>query len=154
MAKPRKAATKSIKICTIGSNKKPAEKFFGKLQRAGVRTVIDVRLSNDNHLAGFTRETHLTYFLREIAGIGYVHNTDLAPTKKLHEARRAGLEWKEYKKRFMQLLRQRRPEKTLSRDDFDGACLLCAEPTADECHRRLVAEYLKAKWGNIEIVHL
>jgi uncharacterized protein (DUF488 family) len=36
----------------------------------------------------------------------------------------------------------------------DGACLLCSEETAEHCHRRLVAEYLREKWGEVEIVHL
>jgi hypothetical protein len=30
---------------------------------------------------------------------------------------------------------------------------VCSEETPDHC-RRLVAEYLKEKWGNLEIVHL
>jgi len=32
--------------------------------------------------------------------------------------------------------------------------LLCSEPKPDRCHRRLVLEYLAAKWGNITIHHL
>ena len=32
--------------------------------------------------------------------------------------------------------------------------LLCSEPTADRCHRRLVLEYLNSQWGNIHAVHL
>jgi len=36
----------------------------------------------------------------------------------------------------------------------DRACLLCSEPAAEHCHRRLVAEYLQRKWGNVVIEHL
>jgi len=32
--------------------------------------------------------------------------------------------------------------------------LLCSEPTAEHCHRRLALEYLQEKWGDLEIVHL
>jgi uncharacterized protein (DUF488 family) len=32
--------------------------------------------------------------------------------------------------------------------------LLCSEATADQCHRRLVAEYLRDRWGDVEIIHL
>jgi uncharacterized protein (DUF488 family) len=42
----------------------------------------------------------------------------------------------------------------IAKDGFDGACLLCSEEKPHHCHRRLVAEYLKEKWGNIEIAHL
>ena len=40
------------------------------------------------------------------------------------------------------------------RKNLDGACLLCSEDQPHHCHRRLVAEYLKDKWGDINIVHL
>ena len=38
--------------------------------------------------------------------------------------------------------------------ELDGACLLCSENTPHQCHRRLVAEYLKEHWQKIEIEHL
>jgi uncharacterized protein (DUF488 family) len=34
------------------------------------------------------------------------------------------------------------------------SCLLCSERTPEECHRRLVAEMMKEKWTDLEIVHL
>jgi uncharacterized protein (DUF488 family) len=37
---------------------------------------------------------------------------------------------------------------------IDGGCLLCSEPTPEHCHRRLVAEYLRQKWANVEIEHI
>ena len=43
---------------------------------------------------------------------------------------------------------------TFPEDLIDGSCFLCAEPTADYCHRRLVVESLKSKWMDMEIVHL
>ena len=36
---------------------------------------------------------------------------------------------------------------------FQG-CLLCSEHRPHHCHRQLVAEYLNAKWGGIEVKHL
>ena len=42
----------------------------------------------------------------------------------------------------------------LRKDDFASACLLCSEETADQCHRRLVADYLTEKWGDVNITHL
>jgi uncharacterized protein (DUF488 family) len=37
---------------------------------------------------------------------------------------------------------------------MQGACLLCSEEKPDHCHRRLVAEYLKEKWHDVEIEHI
>jgi hypothetical protein len=49
---------------------------------------------------------------------------------------------------------RRQVEVRVSRVVIDGGCLLCSEPTSKECHRRLVAEYLRSKWGDLEIQHL
>jgi uncharacterized protein (DUF488 family) len=32
--------------------------------------------------------------------------------------------------------------------------LLCSEPTAEHCHRRLVLEYLAERWEGVKIHHL
>jgi uncharacterized protein (DUF488 family) len=51
----------------------------------------------------------------------------------------------------------RRVEYLLKPSHLDRACLLCAKPTAEQCHRRLVAEYLQKKWAGsvqVEIIHL
>jgi uncharacterized protein (DUF488 family) len=53
------------------------------------------------------------------------------------------------------LLRERQVENRIQRSIFDlPTVLLCSERTSEKCHRRLVLEYLKDKWGDIEIIHL
>ena len=37
---------------------------------------------------------------------------------------------------------------------LDDGCLLCSETTPDQCHRRLLAEYLKEKIPGLEIRHI
>ena len=39
-------------------------------------------------------------------------------------------------------------------NEFEDAVLLCSEPTAKQCHRRLASEYLLKHFGNINIKHL
>ena len=81
---------------------------------------------------------------------------ELAPTEEmLAEYReKKGRDWATYEERLVKLFSERRIEKLLSEKEAHLACLLCSEDTPDRCHRRLVAEYLKEKWGNLEIVHL
>ena len=55
--------------------------------------------------------------------------------------------------RFRRLIARRKIEQ-LDRKLFDGACLLCSEAEPHHCHRRLVAEYLQEKWGDVGIEHL
>jgi hypothetical protein len=63
-------------------------------------------------------------------------------------------DWATYEKRFLDLMARRQVEDTVSHEAVDGACLLCSEDKPHHCHRRLVAEYLNDKWGDVEIVHL
>ena len=152
---PDDVSTASITLFTIGFAGHSAEEFFGKLQQASVKTLIDVRLSNVSQLAGFAKRRDLEYFLRTIADIGYVHEKDLAPTKDiLDDYKKKRIKWAEYVERFTRLLLERRPDKRLRPDELDGGCLLCSEHEPEHCHRRLVAEYLAEKWGDVTVVHL
>ena len=145
-----------MKTFTIGFTKTSAEHFFTRLRDAQVIRVIDVRLNNTSQLAGFAKGRDLAYFLEGIAGIGYVHLPQLAPTKEILDGYKKGhIEWSSYEKRFFELLRSRDVAGLLSPELFDGACLLCSEPTADRCHRRLVMEHLRESWAvPIEVRHL
>ncbi|MDR0578951.1 MAG: DUF488 domain-containing protein [Candidatus Accumulibacter sp.] len=144
-----------MKVFTIGFTKKNAEQFFMHLRQPGLVKVIDVRLNNTSQLAGFTKREDLSFFLREINGIGYTFHPELAPTREiLDEYKKGGGDWSTYEQGFMELMAQRRIEEKISRKDIDGSCLLCSESTPEHCHRRLVAEYLRSQWGKLEIIHL
>jgi uncharacterized protein (DUF488 family) len=144
-----------MKIFTIGFTKTSAESFFSRLQKGGVKKLIDVRLNNVSQLAGFAKKDDLRYFSKALCGIGYEHRPELAPTQEmLDRYKKEGGQWSDYEKQFLQLMASRRIEDVMSRETLDGACLLCSEDKPHHCHRRLVAEYLKDKWGGIDIVHL
>jgi uncharacterized protein (DUF488 family) len=144
-----------ISLFTIGFTQKNAQKFFETLKTAGVKRVIDTRLNNVSQLAGFAKRADLEYFLKTIGGIDYVHILDLAPTQDiLDEYKKKKGDWSIYEQKFLKLIADRQIEKKVSPDLIDGACLLCSEAKPHNCHRRLVAEYLNGKWGNINISHL
>jgi uncharacterized protein (DUF488 family) len=144
-----------MKVFTIGFTRKTAEQFFGKLQRPGLERVVDIRLNNLSQLAGFAKRDDLRYFLKTICAIEYVHLPELAPTAEiLREYRKGKGDWSAYERRFEALMASRRIEDTVPREIVDGGCLLCSEQRPDRCHRRLVAEYLAKKWGDVEIEHI
>ena len=144
-----------MKVSTIGFTKKSARRFFELIRASGARRVIDVRLHNGSQLAGFAKKGDLAWFLDEICGIGYVHLPGLAPTGELlDDYRKKRIDWSTYEVRFLDLMRQRRIEETVSREVLDEGCLLCSEDQPHHCHRRLVAEYLNEHWGVVEIEHL
>jgi uncharacterized protein (DUF488 family) len=142
-------------LFTIGFTEKSAEDFFSRLRAAGAKRVIDVRLNNVSQLAGFSKRDDLRFFLKEIAGIGYIHLPLLAPTQEmLDEYRKSKTGWDVYERKFNRLLEKRKIEREISPDLIKQACLLCSEDKPYHCHRRLIAEYLKRTWGDLEIVHL
>lgn len=144
-----------MKMFTIGFTKKSAESFFTRLRTAGVRRIVDVRLNNVSQLAGFTKKDDLRYFAKAICGIDYIHLPALAPTTDMLDAyKKHNGDWSVYERQFLDLMQQRRIEETTSREMLDGGCLLCSEEKPHHCHRRLVAEYLKEKWGDVEIEHI
>jgi hypothetical protein len=125
-----------IRIYTIGFAGHSAEEFFGKLQAAGVKTLVDVRLNNVSQLAGFAKKQDLEYFLRTIAGIGYLHETSLAPTREiLDDYKKKRITWEDYEIEFNRLLNERRPDEHLAREELDRAC-----GTAGKDGRRLALD--------------
>lgn len=146
---------KVTRLYTIGFTHKSAEQFFNMLRDAGIKRIVDVRLHNSNQLAGFSKKDDLKFFLKEICGIEYIHMPELAPTEEILTAyRKEKGPWDAYERAFRALLEQRQVEKLLQRKVLDRGCLLCSEPEPDHCHRRLIAEYLEKKLGNLETHHL
>lgn len=144
-----------MKLFTIGFTRTTAESFFTRLTQAGVRRVVDVRLNNVSQLAGFAKKNDLRYFLTAICRIAYEHRPELAPTQEILDAfRKKGGDWGVYQDRFLALMAERRIEETVPRSALDEACLLCSEDKPHHCHRRLVAEYLKQRWNDVDVVHL
>ena len=144
-----------MKVTTIGFTKKNAKRFFELLRGSGAKRVVDVRLNNVSQLAGFAKRDDLAFFLKEICDMEYVHLPMLAPTQEmLDEYKKLRGDWQTYEKRFLDLMEQRRIEETIPKEVVADGCLLCSEDKPHQCHRRLVAEYLKQHWGDVDVSHL
>jgi uncharacterized protein (DUF488 family) len=145
-----------MEIYSIGFTQKSAGEFFGTLKAHGIERLLDVRLNNTSQLAGFAKQADLAYFLREICNCGYEHEPLLAPEQEMLDAykKRKG-DWDKYAEEFLALMRSRSIESVMSKDRFaQKTVLLCSEPTAEHCHRRLVLEYLQHAWSGVTIRHL
>ncbi len=143
-----------MKIFTIGFTKTTAENFFERLKRSGAKAIVDVRLNNVSQLAGFAKRDDLKYFSKSICNMDYRHLPKLAPTKDiLDQYKKNGGDWADYEEKFNKLIAARKIE-NIDKELLDGGCLLCSEDKPHHCHRRLVVEYLKRHWADVEIVHL
>lgn len=148
--------SKPITLYTIGFTKKNAKQFFGLIKDSGVKKVLDTRLNNVSQLAGFTKRDDLAFFLEQLAGVGYDHVLNLAPTDDILKSYKKGeTSWENYANSYNQLIDKRQVDKLFSTESLDGICLLCSEPTPHHCHRRLAAEFLQQRLDkHIQIRHL
>ncbi len=145
-----------MEIYSIGFTQKSASEFFGTLKAHRIERLLDVRLNNTSQLAGFAKQSDLPYFLREICGADYEHEPLLAPTQEILDAfKKQKGNWDVYTEAYLALIRSRKVESVLSKESFQKkTVLLCSEPTAEHCHRRLALEYLQEHWKDVIIRHL
>jgi uncharacterized protein (DUF488 family) len=144
-----------MKLYTIGYSGKNADKFFQSISRKNIKKVLDIRLYNTSQLAGFSKRDDLKFFLESICNCEYRHLKILAPSPELlKNYKDKKVSWEEYEIEYNQYLASLRFNDFISRKELDSGCFLCAEPTAEKCHRRLVAEYIQSHMDNVEIIHL
>ncbi len=145
----------AAELCTIGSGGKNLRQFVSLLRQWNVRELIDVRLHNTSQLAGFSKRDDLE-FICETFGITYRHLPEFAPTEDMLASYRKAQDWPAYEEAFRALLASREAGGLL-RPVVSGegvTCLLCAEPRAERCHRRLVGEYLQRKNPHLRLAHI
>jgi len=145
-----------VTLYTIGYRRKSLSSFINQLRGAGVDAIVDIRLRNTSHLLGYTKRDTLEFLLREGFDMAYEHHPELAPTPEILDRYRDDGDWAAYETRFLPLLERRTAEQVgreiLAR--YRAPCLLCAESTAEHCHRRLVAEYWAQRLPPLSVVHL
>ena len=145
-----------MKIYTIGFTGTTARDFFEKLRKVDARRLLDARLHNSSQLAGFAKKGSIDFFTEELTGLSYIEVPLLAPAEEMFKEYRNTKDWPTYEARYIGLLRSRRVETEIDVRLFDGGVvLLCSEPTAERCHRRLAAEYLRDNlFEEADIIHI
>lgn len=146
---------KKAKIYTIGFAKKSLEDFVNLIESKDICKVVDVRLKNTSQLAGFAKSKDLQFILERFLGIKYDYKISLAPTGEILSNYKIDKDWDKYTERFNKLIKSRQIENIFSGLIADGnICFLCTEDSPKHCHRRLLAEYFKSKFPEIDIIHL
>jgi uncharacterized protein (DUF488 family) len=128
-------------LATIGYESATQDEVIGKLRRAGVEVLIDVRAVAASRRAGFSKR--LLAASLQAAGIDYVHLRQLGTPKPGREAARHG-RIDEMHAIYEDHLREPAAQLELAqaREIAAGrkAALLCYEADAHRCHREIVAE--------------
>lgn len=149
----------NIRLLTIGFTQKTAEQFFGLLEAAGTKKVLDIRENRSGQLSGFAKEQDLRFFLPRLIGAEYEVEPLLAPSPAIRDAYKTTKDWDAYERSFMALIDERRLGELIQPERFAvPTAMLCSEPTPEKCHRRLLAEYFADRWRplgyTVEIEHL
>jgi uncharacterized protein (DUF488 family) len=147
-----------MKVFTIGFTQKTAEQFFQLLVLNQVDILLDIRLNNKSQLAGFAKYPDLRFFLNKIARIVYIHDPMLAPTEQLLKSYRGKeITWEQYETEFETIMKDRKIDQFIQENYMSytnqNICLLCSEPTVDQCHRRLIANHFSTVF-HAETIHL
>lgn len=135
-------------IFTIGTQGRHDADFIAVLKQHQIDAVIDIRLRNEGKYYRFASGTHIKA-LCEANGVAYLHETRFSPTAEMLGRFNADHDWPAYERAFRALVMERDMPRIWQqvKGGFERPCLLCAEQTAETCHRRLLAEALSPPTG-------
>ncbi len=133
-------------IHTVGYGGRPPHEFVALLQERGISLVVDVRARPDRaNMGAYSLARDEERGIRGLlgrAGIRYLSLVELG---------NPFLEFEDWKERYRRLLAGSGELLTERlRALPESFCLLCAEKRSEECHRRLLADYLAERGYQVE----
>lgn len=136
----------TLKLTTIGYEKRTLPEMVARLKAADVAVVIDVRAVAASRRPGFSKSMLAATLAK--SGIDYVHLRELGTPKAGRLAARAG-RTKEMHAIFKAHLKEPAAQLALAEAaeiaSTRSAALLCLEADAAHCHRAIVADRLCKK---------
>lgn len=146
-----------MNLYTMGFTQKSAQQFFKLISDNKIELLLDIRLNNSSQLAGFSKGSDLEYFLKVICNCDYIHALEFAPTEKiLNTYKKKEISWETYTKEYTTLINNRDviKEFDIRFSRYNSICLLCSEPTHDQCHRGILARLIINAYPLVEVKHL
>ncbi|HUR69267.1 MAG TPA: DUF488 domain-containing protein [Candidatus Thermoplasmatota archaeon] len=140
------------RVWTIGYEGHSPESLIGRLRKAKIQRLVDVRELPLSRKAGFSKSS-LALGLSH-ASIAYTHAKPLGTPRAIRHAYKAGGSLQEFRAAYRAHLRgQKAALAALEEQAGAQRCvLLCVEADAEACHRHVLAEILRARgW---EAIHL
>jgi uncharacterized protein (DUF488 family) len=142
-------------LWTIGYERLLPEQLAAELRAAGIERVLDVRFRPQSRRPGMSK-TRLGELLAS-QGIAYEHRRALGTPPDLRHDFHAG-RLEQARAGFRAYIERASPEALAElSDELDGGprtALLCLEDDPAGCHRRVLAELLAERRGDLEVVDL
>ena len=141
-------------LWTIGYEALWPDALVAELEVAGVRRVLDVRLRPQSRRPGMSK-TRLGLKLAE-HGVAYEHRRELGTPLEIRGLYRAGRAHEAAAAYRAHAERAAGAELDALAAELDGppTALLCLEADPAGCHRRVVAELLRARRPDLEVIDL
>ena len=142
-----------MEIWTIGYERAAQRDVIAALERAQIRTVIDVRDRPQSRRAGFSKTSLAASLLA--AGIGYVHLKPLGTPKEGRVAHHSGDQatfWRIVDAQLATPEAEAALVEAADRARAERCCLLCFEADWRHCHRARIVERLGAEAHHLEAV--
>jgi uncharacterized protein (DUF488 family) len=143
----------SLHLYTFGYEGLDLESFIARLNRVGVRTVVDVRELPLSRKRGFSKTLFGTALVA--AGIAYLHAPTLGCPKPVRDQYKRDGSWARYTSGFMRhLATQMAAVNELAKlAKATPTCLVCFEADFNYCHRSFVARAAHSA-GAPSVMHL
>jgi uncharacterized protein (DUF488 family) len=140
-------------IFTFGYEGLSLREFIGRLQSAGIQTVIDVRANPLSRKPGFSKRAFAAALTA--AGIAYVHISAVGCPKSVRDRYKQDEDWTVYTRAFLAHLKDQTGELAqLAHSTAQSlSCLVCFEADFNRCHRTYVARAI-AEIKGMAVAHL
>lgn len=142
-------------LFTIGYEDLPPEQLVAELKGAGVRRLIDVRFRPQSRRAGMSKTKLGEHLFAH--GIQYEHRRTLGtpPEIRVHfHAGRTAQGRKEFAVYLEQTAADELDDLAERLDTDPPTALMCLEADPATCHRRVIAEALRGRRPDLDVVDL
>ncbi len=135
-------------LFTIGYEGTNINAFIDKLYDNNIECIIDVRSLPLSHKPGFSK-TKLSQRLHSVE-IQYIHLGKLGTPKDIREELKSTQDYSTFFKKMDAYLSYKQDAIKVAYDYVKNntCCLMCFEKNVSQCHRKLIAEKIKATNGN------
>ena len=145
----------SRELFTVGYEGTTIDTFIDNLQTNRIDCILDIRALPLSRKPGFSK-TKLAERL-SLAGVQYIHMAELGTPKNIRDKLKSTRDYSTFFKKMEKYLAGQKEAIELAYNHVMNSrcCLMCFERLADYCHRKIVAEKIKATNGDgLQITHL
>ncbi|MBN2183527.1 MAG: DUF488 domain-containing protein [Sedimentisphaerales bacterium] len=142
-------------LFTIGYEGVCIDDFISNLHVNNIEYIIDVRALPLSRKPGFSKNQLAKKLQSE--DIQYIHLGDLGTPKDIREELKATRDYTKFFKKMEKYLSDKQEVIKVAYDHAMNStcCLMCFEKFATQCHRKIIAEKIKATNGNgLQIKHI